>query len=112
MVHKGWFYLAYFEPLSSPQPKAHCDLAVSTVDAMLLTLTEISQQMNHPTVEQDEMRFILHNIHCYIIGELSIFFSGRSLIRDEEQVRAHVNGHAVKILKAIFISDKVMLWSE
>ncbi len=99
LAHKGWFFLAWFEPLKSPRPQAHYDLTASTVHTMLTTLADISRQMNDPPRDEDAMRYLLHNVHCYIIGELSIFFSGRSLIRDEAQFRAHVNGQAVKMLK-------------
>ncbi len=100
LKHKGWFYLSWFEPLRSPRPKTHYDLAVSTVNAMLNTLKDISRQMNHSPVSEDEMKFYLHNVHSYIIGELSIFFSGRSLIQDETQFKDYVNMYAVMILKA------------
>ena len=53
------------------------------------------------------MKFYLHNVHSYIIGELSIFFSGRSLIQDETQFKDYVNVYAVMILKAFL--DKSQL---
>lgn len=100
LKHKGWFYLSWFEPLSSPRPKTHYDSAVSTVNAMLKALSDISRQMNQPPVPEDEMVFYLHNVHSYIIGELSIFLSGRSLLQDETEFRDYVNEYAVMILKA------------
>lgn len=101
LAHKGWFALAWFEPLDSPRPKTHYDRTVSTVNAMLKSLADISLQMNSRAVSEDDMRFTLHDVHCYIVGELAIFFSGRSLIRDEAQFRAHVNAQAVKMLKSM-----------
>ncbi len=104
LAHKGWFALAWFAPLGSPRPTHHYDLTVSTVDAMIQSLSSISRQMNGKTVSEDEMRFMLHNVHCYIIGELSIYFSGRSLLRDETQFRTHVNTQAVKMMLAMLLS--------
>ena len=98
--HKGWFTLSWFEPLRSPRPKTHYDLTVSTVNAMLTTLEDISRQMNLSPASEDEIKFYLHNVHSYIIGELSIFFSGRSLIQDETQLRDYVNVNSVMILTA------------
>lgn len=103
LAHKGWFYLAWFEPLSSPRPQSHYDLTVSTVNAMLTTLADISRQMKYLPAREDELHFFLHSVHSYIIGELSIFFSGRSLLRDEAQFRAHVNSQAVKMLKSMLM---------
>ncbi len=104
LAHKGWFALAWFASLGSPRPKHHYDLTVSTVDDMIQSLSSISRQMSGKTVSEEEMRFMLHNVHCYIIGELSIYFSGRSLLRDEAQFRTHVNTQAAKMMLAMLLS--------
>jgi AcrR family transcriptional regulator len=105
LAHKGWFTLAWFEPISSPRPSAHYNRAVSTVDALLKSLADISREMNQQIVNTDILRLFLHNVHCYIIGELSIFFSGRSLIQDKALFRVYVNEQAVKMLKSM-LEDK------
>ncbi len=101
LEHKGWFKLAWFEQFHSPRPQAHYDHTLNTVNAMLESLINVSQQLHHCDIGIEQMRLYLHNIHCYILGELSIFFSGRNLFQDEPIFRAHVIGQSVKMLKLL-----------
>ncbi len=103
--HEGWFKLSWFEQFHSPRPQAHYDHTLSTVNALLESLINVSQQLHHCEIDIEQMRLYLHNVHCYVIGELSIFFTGRNLIQDEPSFRAYVLEQSVKILRLLMQSQ-------
>jgi hypothetical protein len=40
---------------------------------------------------------VLHNTHCYIIGEVSNFISGRATIKDQDELKDYMLEQAVGI---------------
>jgi AcrR family transcriptional regulator len=105
LEHEGWFKLAWFEQLGSPRPQAHYDHTVSTVNVLLESLLDISQQLHPSEISLEQMRLYLHNIHCYVLGELSIFFTGRNLFQEKASFRAYVLEQSVKMLKLLIQSQ-------
>jgi AcrR family transcriptional regulator len=103
--HEGWFKLAWFEQLSSPRPQAHYDHTVSTVNALLESLLSVSQHLHQRDISLEQMRLFLHNIHCYVVGELSIFFTGRNLFQDKPTFRAYALEQSVKMLRLLMQSE-------
>lgn len=105
LEHEGWFKLAWFEQVNSPRPQAHYDQTVDTVNVLLESLLDISLQLHHRHIGLEQMRLYLHNVHCYLLGELSIFFTGRNLIQDRQLFTTYVPEQSVKMLKLLMQSQ-------
>ncbi len=84
--NKGWFRLIWFERLNGSRPKKTLDAIIHTVDSIL--------SIFHPPYSskftREEMHFIIHNVHCYLHGEIFIYIAGRGLIKDEAGFKEYV----------------------
>jgi AcrR family transcriptional regulator len=93
--HKGWFRLAWLDHIDDVWPqkdKAVTEKVVNTMVEMLES-TWLSIYAHSPTRER--IHSVLHDVHCYIVGEVSNFINGRGLIQDSEMLKRHIAETAV-----------------
>jgi len=94
LKNKGWFRLIWFEKLNGQRPKETLDAVIYTVNSMI----DIFYPPYRNKLTKDEMHYILHNVHCYLHGEIFIYISGRGLIKDEIRFKKYVNCQCIKLM--------------
>lgn len=84
--HPGWFQLLWSHPFGAPRPQSNRDAADASIQAVVHLF---SRELAHHT-DPESAHGILHVVHAYLHGELSIFFSGRSLYRTRAEFEGKV----------------------
>ncbi len=88
--HEGWFRLLWLAPMEGPAPEEDKAATGEAVDAMVEALEGICLAMAPPAPARERIHSVLHDVHCYMVGEVSNFISGRGLIRDARQLKDHI----------------------
>lgn len=102
--NRGWFVLCWFEKLSGSRPQKNYDLTVKTVDYFADIVADVFHRMDGIKLIPKESKYILHNVHCYLHGEVSIFLAGRGLIKEETEFKNYVVDVCVKMTK-LFVNS-------
>jgi AcrR family transcriptional regulator len=90
LEHRGWFRLAWLDYIDDVRPDKDIIATEETVSSMVEVLKNIWQETGHEVLDREKIYWVLHNVHCYIIGEVSNYFNGRRLISSEEELRNHI----------------------
>ncbi|MDD3395053.1 MAG: TetR/AcrR family transcriptional regulator [Anaerotignum sp.] len=105
LENKGWFRLAWLVYIGEHQPESN-RIAIQKSHAELLHYaTEIWTEMAGVTPPIETIDRVVHNIHCYIIGEVSNYISGRGLIENETELKEYVVHQAVHIFNLYMRGD-------
>lgn len=105
MDNKGWFRLAWQEYIEGDRPQS--DIA-ATGEANKMVNDYISDIWNELYGEQpnrNKIERVLHNTHCYIVGEISNYLLGRGLIKDEQILRSYITDEAIRMFKLCLIGE-------
>jgi len=99
--NKGWFRLAWHEYIGEDRPER--DIAVTQKSNSELTryVSEIWKELHGEYPDEALARQSLHITHCYIVGEISNYISGRGLILNEDELKSHVSIEAMKIFQLL-----------
>ncbi len=57
------------------------------------------------TFNEDKVNLVLHNTHCYIIGEISNYLSGRSFTTDEAKLGKQITDEAVRMFRLCLLGE-------
>lgn len=93
--HKGWFRLIWLDYIDDVCPEKNKIATEEVVDTMVEILEAICLDIHPNAPDHDCIHGILHDVHCYIIGEVSSFINGRGLIQDTELLKKHIADTAV-----------------
>ena len=105
--NKGWFRLAWHEIIGGERSVRDIK-AVEKVNNMLVQdLYNLWKELTGKSPKIENVRRGLHNTHCYIVGEISNYLSGRGLIHDEAKFRSYVANEACIICKQYFTEEVV-----
>lgn len=99
--NKGWFRLAWVEIIGGNRPESNEIATVQTVDTFVDSLISIWKNLYGAEPQKEKMKYALHNVHCYIYGEVSIYIAKRSLIPEENEFKKYVTKEAVKMMKLL-----------
>lgn len=103
--NKGWFRLAWVETIGSSIPKNNELATIQTVNDFADNLIDIWEHIHNTRPSKKKMKYALHNVHCYIHGEISIYIANRSLITEQNTFKKYVVEQSVKILRLLLESD-------
>jgi AcrR family transcriptional regulator len=96
--NKGWFRLAWHEYIGSKRPERDVEAVKTTNDALNRHALKIYKEFSGNSADDDKhVKQVLHNTGCYIAGEISNYFSGRSDIQNEDELKAHVSYEALRL---------------
>lgn len=96
LENTGWFRLAWLEYLKEPRPESN-ELAVTAArEQMNRAVAQIWQEMTGLPAAPGKLEETVHFVHCYLIGEISNYISGRRLIEEEEEFCRSVVRQAVR----------------
>ncbi len=90
--HKGWFRLAWLDYIDDVRPEKDEAATKNTVDTMVEILEGIWLGIYPESPGREQIHQVLHDVHCYMVGEVSNFINGRGLIEDEKILRSHIAG--------------------
>lgn len=93
--HKGWFRLAWLDYFDDGQPEKDKIATEQIVNTMVEMLANIWLAIYPNAPTRERLHSILHDVHCYIVGEVSNFINGRGLIQDKEMLKRHIAKTAV-----------------
>ncbi|MEA4831426.1 MAG: TetR/AcrR family transcriptional regulator [Oscillospiraceae bacterium] len=95
--NKGWFRLAWLEYIGDERPAENADAVQKARTVLNQYISEIWGNISGTTPDMKNIDQVLHNTHCYIIGEISNYISGRGLIFNESELKENVVKQAVQI---------------
>lgn len=96
--NKGWFRLAWLEYIGDNRPENDI-IATNTASSQLNSyIIEIWEELYGVSLDKEIVHRILHNTHCYIVGEVSNYIAGRGLIENELELKNYVVKEAINIL--------------
>ncbi len=103
--NKGWFRLAWFEILEGERPEEDNIATVKTVDAFVDVIENIWNGIYGFAPNKNKIRYAIHNVHCYIHGEVSIYIAKRGLIQEEVDFKDYVVTESIKLMKLLLNSE-------
>lgn len=80
----GWFRLVWLEYLGEPQPESNVLAVAAARGQMNGMVAQIWQELSGRPPATEKVEETVHFVHCYIVGEISNYISGRRLIEEEE----------------------------
>lgn len=95
--NKGWFGLLWIHYIDGVRPDKDIVATKQTVGQMLDFLREIWLGIHHVAVDQALIFRVLHNVHCYIVGEVSNYIHDRRLVHDAEELKTYIADTSVSI---------------
>jgi len=78
--NKGWFRLAWHEYIGDERPQRDIEATEKTNTELNRHITEIWKELSGKYPDAERTKRVLHNTHCYIVGEISNYLLGRGLI--------------------------------
>ena len=88
--HKGWFRLAWLDYIDDARPERDKVETEKVVNTMVEMLESIWLGIYPHAPARERIHSVLHDVHCYIVGEVSNFINGRGLIQDSEILKQHI----------------------
>lgn len=93
--HRGWFRLAWLDYIGDVQPQEDKEATEKAVNTMVEILESILLGIYSESPTRERIHNVLHDVNCYIIGEVSNFINGRGLILDGKILKHHITETAV-----------------
>lgn len=95
--NQGWFRLAWLEYISDDRPENVTCTIEKTNQVLTQTLYEIWGEYTGKHLEIEQINQVLHDTHCYIIGEVSNYILGRGRIDNKAELKKYITDKAVLI---------------
>jgi len=105
---KGWFRLAWHEYIGGERPRRDVEVTEATNKALNKRISEIWKELSGKYPNGDTTKRVLHNTHCYIVGEISNYLLGRGLIENETELKAYVSHEAIRMFKLCLLEGDVI----
>ena len=96
LVNTGWFRLVWLEYLGEQQPESNMLAVAAARGQMNGMVAQIWQGLSGRSPVATKLEETVHFVHCYIVGEISNYISGRRLIKEEEEFCHSVVRQAVQ----------------
>ena len=97
--NKGWFRLAWHETIEGNRPQEDIETTQATTQMLNQHLSDIWKELYGNYPDADKTKRVLHNTHCYIVGEISNYLSGRGLIEEEAELKVYITREAVRMFR-------------
>lgn len=95
--NQGCFRLAWQEYIDAERPEKVSCVIEKTNHVLTQTVCEIWSELSATPSTHELMKRILHDTHCYIIGEVSNYILGRGIIEDKDELKKYITNKAVLI---------------
>ncbi|MEA5143428.1 MAG: TetR/AcrR family transcriptional regulator [Oscillibacter sp.] len=103
--NKGWFWLSWHEYIDGDRPQEDVEATEVTNKMLNQHIAKIWRELYGQYPNADTTKRVLHNTHCYIVGEISNYLLGRGLIQNEAELKAYITREAVRMFRLCLISN-------
>lgn len=90
LSHRGWFRLAWLDHIGDARPEKDQIATAQAASAMVEMLARIWLDISPSVPTRQRIRGAAHDVHCYVVGEVSNFINGRGVIGDAELLKEHI----------------------
>lgn len=97
--NKGWFWFSWHEHIDGNRPQKDVELLEQINQKMNQYITEIWREIYGHSPDAGAIKQVLHNTHCYILGEVSNQILGRGLIENEDALKAYIGREATNMFR-------------
>lgn len=101
----GWFRLVWLEYLGEECPESAVLSARAARRQMEDTVADLWRQSTGKTPDPALLHRTVHTVHCYLVGELSNFLSGRRLLEDAVEFQEYVVRQAARMTE-LFLQEE------
>lgn len=84
LENTGWFRLVWLEYLGEQQPENNVLAVAVARKQMNEMVANIWEELSGRPSIAEKLEKTVHFVHCYLVGEISNYISGRCLIEEEE----------------------------
>jgi AcrR family transcriptional regulator len=95
--NKGWFRLAWLEYIGDNRPQSNIETTKRTREELDRYAAGIWEGISGTVPDMKKISRVMHTTHCYIIGEISNYISGRRLIDNEAQFKKNTAREAMRL---------------
>lgn len=106
MDNKGWFRLSWHEYIKGERSEKDIETAKTANGILNGYAMDICKELFKECPDKNSVKQVLHNTHCYIIGEISNYLLGRSFMDSEAELRAYIVNEAVTMFKLCLIGKQ------
>ena len=99
--NKGWFKLVWQEPLTLDEHHSGAANYNEITTLVHNMLANTMKQKYGSAITREDIKSILHTVHCYLYGELILFMSNRSSVKDEIDFEHYVLDKCNKLLEVL-----------
>jgi AcrR family transcriptional regulator len=103
--NEGWFRLSWHECISSERPLQNIEAIEKANKAINWYVSEIWNDLYGTYPDTEKSQRVLHNTHCYIVGEVSNYFLGRGLIESEIELKAYIVNEAIRMFRLCLVGE-------
>lgn len=103
MDNKGWFRLVWHEYIEGNRPQEDIEMTEKTNKMLNMYIADICKDLYGQYPNPDAIKRVLHNTHCYIVGEISNHLLGRGLIENEAELKAYITREAVNMFRLCLV---------
>ena len=104
LENKGWFWLSWHEYIEGCRPQRDVETIEATNKMLNQQIATIWKDIFGQYPDEESTKRVLHNTHCYIVGEISNYILGRGLIESELELKAYMTREAVNMFKVCLAS--------
>lgn len=102
--NEGWFRLSWHEYVGGERPQQDIEATQKANKEINRYVSEIWNELSGAYPDAEQTKRVLHNTHCYIVGEISNYIFGRGLIQNEVEFKAYVSHEATQMFKLCLLN--------
>jgi AcrR family transcriptional regulator len=95
--HPGWFHLIW----SYPPRSERASESEARINGAIQRFVETTRENLKYCTNYMDAHNLLHTVHAYLLGELSIYFGGRSLFKDRKALESYVVQRCVELTQLL-----------
>ena len=103
--NKGWIRLEWQEYLAGDRPKGDIETTEAINKMLNQHITDIWKELYGHDPDADLTKRVLHNTHCYVLGEISNYLLGRGFIQNEAELTTYITREAVRMFRLCLASN-------
>jgi AcrR family transcriptional regulator len=108
MDNKGWFRLVWHEYIEGDRPQRDIETTEATNKMLNRYIADIWKELSGEYPNAETTKRVLHNTHCYIVGEISNYLLGRGLIKNESELKAYITREAACMFRLCLAGNDEM----